>query len=184
MPIQEMLKTIESIPYRPKGIFPSELCLLVLFCQENGIDTVLESGVLNGHSTKLLRALLPDVKMVSFEKNPSDQAIAEFGNDLIVGDSFEAIPEWIHQNNPERVAVLIDGPKGLLALKLKENLIKMDCIKVVGIHDLPRGYGETLHSHDVHGPKAIKFDASVPPEWREKYPKGPGIAVWSLDHAF
>lgn len=170
--------------YRPKGMFPSEVLTFLAACVTQSAMFAVESGVLNGFSSVMLRKIHGDV--VSFEKNPTEAVLAEFGESLIVGDSMETIPEWLEQNTDKGpFGVLIDGPKGLKAIQLKDDIMaKFPAVKVVGIHDLLPNQGESLHTQNM--PDGLDLlskidDRFVPAEWRAKYPNGPGLALWLRD---
>lgn len=177
-----------AVGYRPKGIFFSELFLFLRACQQAFVDIIIESGVKNGTSTDVLAAAFPG-PMISIDLVPPTRWGVTPGNTLLVGhrafitgDAAVLIPEQLDKlGGATKVAVLIDGPKGDRARALRDVCLARPNVRLVAIHDEPLGGGETRHSHDATFREYYGqgLDELVPAEWRKKYPKGPGLAIWS-----
>jgi hypothetical protein len=136
---------IEKEPYEPRGIFNSEMALLIGLCRKLGVEVVIESGRARGQSTFLLGKYLPGVAIHSVERQrDSDALFAERRLDeldnvtLWYGDGLKLVPQIVQAKTGRRIAILLDGPKGHPALDLlKECTISPDV--VVGfIHDMRR----------------------------------------------
>lgn len=172
----------EPIAYRPKGMFFSELFLFLRECDRRRVDVVIESGVKHGQSTHVLAAAFWG-RVMSIDRAflPSFLATAPPGQ-YVEGDATVEIPRILSNICPtgRRVGVLIDGPKGAAALALKDVCLRMPCVEVVGIHDLPPGHGERLHSHEATFREYFgrELDQLIPAAVAVKYPYGPGLGLW------
>lgn len=129
-----MAPKIASVPPRNSQILPSEMLLFVSLCRAFRVATVIESGRRQGYSTECLLACGFDV--ISIESDPdheSDKRLVELGAKLITGSAEHVLPKL---TRPESWALLLDGPKGIPALRLAGS---MSGYKFYGIHDLYRG---------------------------------------------
>jgi hypothetical protein len=164
-----------AISYRRKGVFYSEAFLFLQSAERWDVETIVESGVKYGMSTSLLRAAF-DGEIISIDKEGGPiYAIEDV--DFIHDDSRHVIPHILATR--KRVAVLIDGPKGLEALRLKDSCLGFRSCLVVGVHDTPAAAGQFRHTHD---PSFVtlreRLDRFIPEHWRRKYPMGPGLGIW------
>lgn len=165
------------VPYQPKGMFYSEIYFFLQVCAAHQVKTVLESGVKWGMSTRMLGATFPGTVM-AVEQTPLIRSIP--GVQLLEGDSTLLLPRLVRRFAPsEPVAVLIDGPKGARGLKLKDECLRAGA-KVVGVHDQEAGHGESTHTHTATAfrDQAQSLDRFVSDEYRRKYPRGSGLAIW------
>lgn len=181
------MRTVEAfeeicrrLPYRRKGMFYSEVFLFLQACARQEVQIIIESGVKLGMSTALLRAGF-DGELISIEISGAPPAIE--GVDFIQGDSRKVIPRVLAESIGSRIAILIDGPKGAAALDMMWDLMCWPSIRLIGIHDLPSGSmgrAQTSHSHDVAFRRTFgdRLDDLIQHEYRDKYPKGPGLAIW------
>jgi hypothetical protein len=148
------LQSLADIPYQPRGIFNSEMALVIAMCRDHRIDMVIESGRARGHSTLLLARYLPAVAIHSFERRRDDDALhaeaalAHLPNvHLRYGDAGEVMPDFVKQYDGGRIAILIDGPKAHKALALMADCLRASEHVVLGfIHDMGSGErGKTDH---------------------------------------
>jgi len=171
----------EQIPYRHKGMFFSELFLFLRACDRRRVEVILESGVKHGQSTHVLAAAFWG-RVISIDRTflPSFLATAPPGVQFVDGDATREIPRLLGFFETARVGVLIDGPKGAAALALKDACLRMPCVEVVGVHDVPRGHNERLHSHDPTFREYFgrELDSLIPAAVAAKYPYGPGLGLW------
>lgn len=169
------------IPYAPKGMFFSELFLFLRECERRDVTTIIESGVKFGGSTRVLAATFTG-RVISVDQKFRAEFLAHppAGVQLLEGDARHEIPRLLDGLSTQRVGVLIDGPKGMTALSLKDRCLTYSCVQLVGIHDLPASHGETKHSQDETFREYFgrELDALLPVEMRKKYPKGPGLGIW------
>lgn len=126
-----------SIAVEPQhgSILPSEMLLFCAAALEAGVSTVIESGRRFGQSTEIL-AMLNNWTVYSVERDSSkeqrasDARLARHANlRLVAGSGERMVPRLAAEHAP--AAVLLDGPKGVLALSVA-NSIKTP---VVAIHD-------------------------------------------------
>jgi hypothetical protein len=163
-------------PYRDKGIFYSEAFLFLEACRWQRVNALVESGVKGGMSTQLLRAAFAG-EMTSIDQVPCR---VPAGVTFVRGDAFVAIAPILRARPHARVGILIDGPKGTLALALKDRCFEYPQVRFVAIHDQPRGHGEAAHSHNrgFRSDVGTRLDALIASDYAAKYPSGPGLALW------
>ena len=135
-------RVINGMSYESKGIINSEMLLFVSLVKYFNIKLIIESGRANGQSTKIIAKYFnnPEYRIISTEYTKYDpevknsyKKLKNYKNlTLLFGDSFNLIPNLI----TEECCILIDGPKGLNALKLALDCFKNPFIKAVLIHDL------------------------------------------------
>lgn len=133
----EFYRRTMDIPYLSSGILPSELLAFVACCLEQGVRHVVESGRKFGHSTRYL-AQWPDYfDVTSLEQDPEREWDHAFDNmphvHLVKGDATRTLPRLVN-GMLYRTAVLLDGPKGVTAMRLADEFKSR--IVLYGIHDL------------------------------------------------
>eukprot|EP00913_Durusdinium_trenchii_P013432 g12613.t1 len=132
--------TCAAVAYRESGILPSEMLLLLSLCAQQQVGTVIESGRKQGYSTEVL--VQSGMQIISIEQSPDRETDARLqsacpGIELLTGDACRRLPELLRQRAAtERVAVLLDGPKGERALRLIEPLLPD--VAFVALHDASR----------------------------------------------
>lgn len=169
-----------TVPYVPKGMFYSELYLFLTLCRREGVDLVLESGVKHGVSTRILAAVLATWPAQLIAVDRAFFIEPPCGTEFLSGDACHLLP-WTAACHPDRrIGVLIDGPKGATALALRDACLTYPNVRVVGIHDVAPGHGETQHSRDTTYRADIGqwLDRRVTPAYATKYPEGPGLGLW------
>lgn len=167
-----------GINHAPRGMFFSEVYLFTLICRQQGVERIVESGVRNGVSTRLLRALWPHVESV--ELRP-DRCPDDLRASLIAGDGSVLVPALAAGHAPAKVGVLIDGPKRQAGHDLRAACLALPNVVVVGQHDVTPGRGERFHSYDHAFRAGIgdALDARIDPAIRAMYPAGcAGLGVW------
>jgi hypothetical protein len=149
---QDLVKEISKIEYLPRGIYNSELLLVISVLKFLEIGNVLESGRARGHSTQIISKLLQDVdshkSLISLDfKRDNDAKFAESNlamypkTKLVYGDANLIIKKIISKSftPPESYAVLLDGPKSFNALYLTSKLIRNKTPpSVIFIHDMKK----------------------------------------------
>ncbi len=130
-----------------KGIFFSEMLSIYSIIKEYKIEYIIESGRARGQSTEILCKIAKniDIKVLSieFDKDSPDVNICEerlkYYRDFLslqFGDSNLIISSF--RKPGINTMVLIDGPKGLNAMKLAVKCFRFDEVKFVAIHDSHR----------------------------------------------
>ena len=177
--VERFADVCRSVPYRHKGMFYSEVFLFLEACANHGVNLIIESGVKNGMSTRLIASAWPG-ELISVDKAavPPDAVI---GVDFIHGDSRIMVPAILSESHGRRVGVLIDGPKGEAALALKDQIWAEAEVRLVAIHDLPpEVHGCSRHSRWPAFRRHIgmQLDALIRHDYRDKYPDGSGLVIW------
>lgn len=173
----EAFETLTAdISYQPKGLFYSELYLLLCRCQTRNATDVIESGVRYGMSTRVLAAVYPD-HVVSIDRSLYD---VPDGVRFVQGDGRVLVIRQLEATDG-RVAVLLDGPKGPDAQALRAKCLRYPQVVLVAVHDSPRGLGEQWHSHDPSFRASIgrRLDQRVVHAGIcRRHPDGPGLGIW------
>ena len=122
---------IRDVPHRDGGILPSEMVAFICLVLEQGATAVVESGRKNGYSTETLAACTElGFELISVEREPIlqvDQYLSRkypVGVYLQRGNGRRLVPYHVRRRvrQADRVAALLDGPKGLKALKLFDKI--------------------------------------------------------------
>jgi predicted O-methyltransferase YrrM len=180
MTVERFADCCRALPYRDKGMFYSEVYLFLEACDQQGVDLIIESGVKNGMSTALLSSAWPG-EIISIDKERlSIEPVARV--EFCLGDSRIVIPAVLSESAGRRVAVLIDGPKGAEAVALKDGIWPVPEVRVVAIHDVPLAgaAGASRHSQakEYRRQAGTSLDWLIKHRYRDKYPDGPGLAIW------
>lgn len=147
------------LAYVPKGMMFSELFLFHHACRDAGVQAIAESGVANGLSTRVLRAL--GWSLTSFDKD-ARFVPRDLRGVVTIADGRHAIPAWIDAHRSQPVAVLLDGPKGPKGAAVRDWCLTQPHVRVVAQHDSRRGLGETQHSRDPQCASASVLDERIP----------------------
>jgi hypothetical protein len=133
--------------HESRGIFISEMAAVIGLAKELNLDLFIESGRARGFSTYILAKYLgtQGVEIHSFERRRDDDAIyaetrlAGTPNlTLHYGDACTAIPALLRRNAGRRIGILLDGPKGRMALELLSECCMRSNVLVGFIHDMRR----------------------------------------------
>ncbi|MFM9995472.1 MAG: hypothetical protein ACKVU4_06675 [Phycisphaerales bacterium] len=139
--------------YQERGILNSEMLAVCGTCDRLGVDVILESGRCRGQSTLVLARyfLNRSVRIVSVELDRNEEGgvnsvfaearLAPFKSvELLYGDGTRIIPELLRTMPDARVAVLLDGPKGMPAVGFLDNLFAEHAnVAAAFLHDTRRG---------------------------------------------
>lgn len=131
--------------YEERGILHSEMLMICAVCASLNIDVIIESGRCRGQSTLMMGRFFEDsaTKIISVELERdenapiAEQRLSSYSNvRLLYGDSLDLIPKLVKQNQDKRIALLLDGPKGLTAVQLIEQVMNQSSDVVVSfLHD-------------------------------------------------
>ena len=130
-----------------KGILNTEGMAFCALADYLGAELILESGVCNGGSTTIFGKYFTEIPIVSVDVQTKMEVIVRtsiFHNvTLINGDGTVLLPQAVDVFKDKKIAILIDGPKGLEALNLAGKCFSRENVVMVGVHDLFRGlYGK------------------------------------------
>lgn len=152
---------------------------MFLFCElakKSECDGVIESGGRLGGSTSFIAAT-SQLPLVSVGSDPFELPGVVF----IKGDSRKILANLIRESASQRLAILIDGPKGQDAVDLALKALQSEKVKFVAVHDLTPGQAAAgkFHSHHEAFRKEYGFLDDKVGTYLEKYPAGPGLTVFS-----
>jgi hypothetical protein len=159
----EFERLVADVPYERKGVLFSEMLFVRAILARLSWTRILESGRARGQSTHLLAVCFPDREIVSIEKDPGSPDVpvatarlAPFANvKLIFGDAMQRLPALMQRGD----AVVIDGPKGLRAIRLALKLLRTGKPSAVFVHDCGRGTEERAFL-ERHMPEVLYSDAT------------------------
>lgn len=135
----------ESSPYEIKGIFHSELLMVVTLAKELGVEVLMESGRARGQSTELLARFAKENNIafhsIESSKDSDDVVVAEsrlsgLPVTLHYADSLDLMPRLM---NDAKTLVIIDGPKGHRMWDLGMRMLEFESVVGVCMHDAERG---------------------------------------------
>lgn len=134
--------------FEERGILNSEMLSFCSICDVLGVDIILESGRYRGQSTLVLAKFFKDSgkKIISIDLVEDDNTIhaqkklEKFADvELIYGDGTKIIPQLVKKFKNKKVAVLLDGPKGKLAVDLMDFISTNENFYFGAIHDVKSG---------------------------------------------
>lgn len=135
------------------AILPSEMVFFLARCEEMDIQCVVESGRQDGYSTRLLGEFARrqgEIEIYSVDTE-SDQIraencrkyLAEYRKlHLLKGNSISVLGQLLEGNSDSPTAVLVDGPKGFLAMSLLFASAGYEQVKLLALHNLEQGSPE------------------------------------------
>lgn len=165
--LNDFIQLTDDLVYKPKAIFPSELFLFYCKAKEASVDRIFESGVAFGGSTEYLNILFPDVIVTSIDKGKWKPR-----KDIVQGDGLILLPKFVSRSKHNRIAILIDGPKGKPAIRLAKKLLQFKKVCFVAVHDPVNG---KVDSHDILFREQFGFLDEKVGVAIKKYPQGPGL---------
>jgi len=192
--IDEFKIKTKGLIHQPKAIFPSEMFLFYCEVKRIDVDHIIESGIGYGGSTSYLDRLFPETLITSIDRGSVEQTRALHPRiDFVIGDGRFEIEWQIAKSKAKRLAILIDGPKGWIAVKLAERLLTKKNVKIVAVHDLQSDkqslallpsvrerIGLFLDKAFVDSHKLREFisELDIGVKALKKYPNGPGLSIY------
>ncbi|CAK9026039.1 unnamed protein product, partial [Durusdinium trenchii] len=134
----------------PGSVLPSEAFLLHCLADLQGVQVIVESGVGHGGSTRAACAwakAVPGRRVLSLERALKDSVARDLAPacqgvlEMRAGDAFAALDWALHSAGALNVSValLLDGPKGRVAVRMAEDAMqRFPGLRVAAIHDVPR----------------------------------------------
>jgi len=120
--------------YQERGILNSEMLAVCALSKSLGVDVAIESGRARGQSTHVLARCFQGspTRVISVELYRDEDAKFAEGQlsgfdhvELLYGDSTVLLPELVAGLEGKRIAVLLDGPKGQVAIDLARKLFEL-----------------------------------------------------------
>ena len=151
--VDKFIKKNNELTYFAQGIFFSEGFAFVNFCKIFDCDVVIESGLRFGGSTRMFLNYfddeieintndLMDLQFAGQIQNTIDDIKKNYPNrnwNFYPGDGEKVVIDLIKKYEGKKIAILLDGPKYELALKIQEKCFEFDNVKFVAIHDMGQG---------------------------------------------
>jgi len=135
----EFVKKMLPMPFVAKGILASEGFAFCALAKCFGISLILESGVCKGQSTHIWSKFSSSTKVIAVDKVMLEQTIQKFNSipnvSLQVGNGKHLLPLLVRRNPEERIAIFIDGPKGMDAVDLAKQCLEFENVYMIGMHD-------------------------------------------------
>ena len=167
--IPEFIKySNDSKPYQIKGIFNSELLMIITIAKELNIEQIIESGRARGQSTEIIGRFAIDnnieFKSIESHNGGDDAEYAEErmkrmpGIKLLYGDSFDLMPKLIED---KKTLILIDGPKGSNMWKLFNIMNRIPGVAGIFLHDTYKNHSNRKNLQREYPGKFITTDDPV-----------------------
>ncbi|CAE7874682.1 unnamed protein product [Symbiodinium necroappetens] len=131
----------------PGSVLPSEALLFHTLADLEGVQVIVESGVSQGGSTRAACAwarAVPGRRVLALERSVSPAVAAELQSlcggvlTLKEGDTFNMLDSALAAAG-NATALLLDGPKGRVAVRLAEDAMRrFPGLRVAAVHDVPR----------------------------------------------
>ena len=127
-------------PKLSRGILNSEGFAFCALADHLGADLIVESGICNGGSTTIFGKYFTNVPIIGVDTKTKMEVIVRtsiFHNvTLVNGDGNVMLPQIVDVFKDRKIAIMIDGPKGVEALTLAGKCFNNDNVVMVGVHDL------------------------------------------------
>lgn len=135
--------------WKPGAIFPREMVFFLASCETAGVVNIVESGRQDGYSTELVgyyaRSRGGLAHSIDFE---ADRAQAERCRErlaghsnlvLLKGNSFAFVGPILTGDRSAPTAILVDGPKGHLAISMVIGASGFPWVRLGAVHNLDSG---------------------------------------------
>lgn len=132
--------------YEERGILHSEMLAVCGVCDALDIDVIIESGRCRGQSTLVLARYYEhsDRRIISIELERDENAefaadrLAPYPNvELLFGESGRLLQGLLDRFAGRRIALLVDGPKGIQALDLVQRAFSLSAdVAAAFVHDM------------------------------------------------
>ncbi|CAE7402285.1 unnamed protein product [Symbiodinium sp. CCMP2592] len=143
----------------PGSVLPSEALLFHALADLEGVQVIVESGVSQGGSTRAACAwarAVPGRRVLALERSVSPFVAAELQSlcggvlTLKEGDTFNMLDSALAAAG-NATALLLDGPKGRVAVRLAEDAMRrFPGLRVAAVHDVPRLDSRYRDEHGRH----------------------------------
>lgn len=137
---EEFVRKVLPINFLPKGIIPSEGFAFCALSKSLSIEMILESGVCNGMSTLMWSKFFQTTPIIAVDKSLPKSTTNRFGLvsnvQLLAGKGENLLPSLIQKNSQKKIAIFIDGPKGMNAVNLAKRCLEFSNVCMVGVHDV------------------------------------------------
>ena len=135
------------LPIYPRGIWHSEMFAFLSIARYLELNVVIESGIYKGESTAIINKYCQAFNLRhSFIHIAIDKDIGKIEYlpyvQFLEGDGISEVPTIAHELNDRngyRTGILLDGPKGIRAVDVARECLKIPSVKVVAIHDTNKG---------------------------------------------
>ena len=171
---REMMKSNVDLKY---GMWPSEAKLIFDTASTKEVEVILESGTANGISTQIISRSLPEIPVYTFDQDAynlhssTEARLHKCCPNVkthVVKDAIPEIQSILLDSPNTRFGIVIDGPKGQMALKEAVRFLKGNTnVAFVAVHDTApswKTFGDG--DFDISGVTVVH---SWTPEFRWKY---------------
>jgi hypothetical protein len=202
--IQEFVNGIKNFNYKDNGMFNNEIYIVYLLYKELNCDLFVESGIDNGVSTEKFLHLIDDEYIgIDINQHCYGSKVKKNNFQFICGNSMNILKNIVNEKN-KNIFAMIDGPKNHDAIKLKNELLDNDKVKIVALHDTYDGlenedylrvfetknnseyskkYFDILNFRDKNDIVTIynKNIDALGKTYYTIYPTGPGVSIYSKE---
>jgi hypothetical protein len=125
----------------PRSILLSESFAFCALADSLDVDLLIESGIYNGRSTEIWRKYFDvSVPIKTIDLTIKDEVVQRLNKyeniEFIKGNGIEVVSDLVSKNTDRKIALFLDGPKGIPAIELAKKCFQFDNVLIAGIHDL------------------------------------------------
>lgn len=136
---KEFVEKMLPMPFIARGILASEGFAFCALAKHFGISLILESGVCKAQSTTVWSKFSPATRVIAIDRSMLEATRQKFSTvsnvELLDGNGTTLLPLLVQKNPGERIAIFIDGPKGMDAIDLAQKCLEPENVFMVGLHD-------------------------------------------------
>lgn len=173
-------------PYE-QGVFPSEALALVATTSAAAVEVLIESGTAQGFSAEMFASFFDgsgvqiytiDDDRMGYERKhgfltEAQRRLRPYNATVLLGDSFQLVPELLARLRHRRVGLFFDGPSGDRVLEVCRDWLGSGRIAFCALHDTAPfwgyGYLETLATWERTVLRTYR------PSWRSRFSHLDGV---------
>lgn len=177
---------LPKVPWEPRSVLASEMLAFCAVASYFKADYIIESGVYNGRSLKAWSLFFggDNVEGIDVKIRGGTKEKITFADALLIeGDSKTVLPRRLTETSRERIAIFIDGPKNIEAIKLAKQCLEFPNVAVVGVHDLFQGPPENRRGSRIAADAWDKMFWFTDEQWFVDGYKGLDVDESHLDEA-
>ena len=137
--LPKFMETGSNVSWQERSILMSEAFAFCGIGDLFDIDVIFESGVWLGRSTEIFARFFAPKKVFAVDvtlKKATVERLEEYNNlSLIQGDGPGYIGSFLRDSTFKRAGVFIDGPKESRAVLCAAELLKLENVSFVAVHD-------------------------------------------------
>lgn len=131
-----------NVPWQQRSILLSEAFAFCAMCDLFDIDIIMESGIYLGRSTEIWANYFPDKPIYAVDRELREgiiERLKKYNNiTLIGGDGLTVLNHLLEKFANQKIGILMDGPKGKVAVDWGKEVLSQQGVKFFALHDLSK----------------------------------------------